>query len=233
MRPILTLLFLALCLTGPLVAADKKLVLETPEILAPFAPLVMARFSQAGIDAEVRFVPFVRLQQDLLAGNVDGAFFVGESFLQETTVYDEVPVPLYRNEYLMVTLADGPVIRGPQDLKGMTVAYPRGYTGVAPAVEGAKVTTVVDEDQGFRMLGAQRVQVVIASRTSTQIFGSSAGKPLRILEPPLVTGLLYLVLHQSLAKENAALTALFRRSVADGSWDREVTQVVQKQTRLR
>jgi len=215
------------------VGADSKLVLETPEILAPFATLVQGRLAKAGLDAEVRFAPFVRLQQDLVNGTADGAFFLSEGALKALPLYETVPVPLYRNEYLAVTLASGPEIRGAADLRGKTVGYPRGYPGMVGLVEGAEVTTVVDEEQGFRILGAGRIQVLIASRTSTQMFGGVAGRPLRAHEPPLVTSFLYLVVRRSLAAENQALTEVFRESIRDGSWERDVAEVVRLQTKKR
>lgn len=226
------LLFSVLMLALPISAGalDQKLIFETPDILAPFAPLVMERVARAGIDAEVHFAPFVRLQQNLINGAVDGAFFLSETFLKATTLYNAVPVPLYRNEYLAVTLEGGPEIRGAQDLRGRSVGYPRGYTGLAALVEGANVTTVVDEEQGFRILGAGRVEVLIVSRTSTQMFGAQAGKALKVHEPPLVTSLLYFVVRRSLTKENQALTAVFRESVGDGSWERDVMAVIRRET---
>jgi len=192
----------------------------------------MERVTRVGIEADVRFVPFARLQQEMAKGTVDGAFFLSEGVLQTVPLYEAVPVPLYRNEYLAVTQAQGPELRG-ADLKGKTVGYPRGYPGMADLVEGAEVTTVVDEEQGFRILGAGRVQVLIASRTSTQIFGAAAGQSLKIHEPPLLTSDLYLVVRRSLVKEKAALTAVFRESIKDGSWERDVAEVVRLLTKKR
>jgi ABC-type amino acid transport substrate-binding protein len=226
-------LFLVLGLPGFVGAEGHKLVFETPDILAPFVPAVMDRITRAGLKAEVQFAPYVRLQQDLGKGAVDGAFFLGESFLKASSLYQAVPVPLYRNEYMAVTMAGGPDIRTPQDLGDKTVGYPRGYVGMAAVTGAAPVTTVVDEEQGFRILGAGRIQVLIVSRTSAQMFSAVAGKPVQIHEPPLLTSLLYLVVRRSLSTENAALTTRFRESIADGSWERDVADVVRRQSKTR
>lgn len=207
--------------------AQTRLVFETAENLKPFAPAMATRFRAADLAADIHFVPAARLAEDLREGTIDGAFFVTEQTLTADTDYLLIPVPLYKNDYVAISQAGLPPIRRREDLAAFRVAYVRGNATLVTLSQSAgEAYPAVDEEQAFRLLGAARVQVVLASRTSAQLFGPAAGVPLKVHEPPLLSSPLFLCLKASLTPARDALTRVLKASVDDGSWARDVRAVI-------
>ena len=218
---------LLLAVSAATLVAQPQVFVGGPENLRRFEPLMDSLIRRAGLEPRFEFAPYVRLVGDLAQGKQDAAFFLPQASLDQLPLYQAVPVVLYRNEYVAVTVDQGIKVTKASDLTGYSVAYPRGYASLAEVTRSlTKVTEVTDEDQGFRMLGAGRVQVLLCSRTSVVIFGAAAHRPLWVQEPALVSQPLYLVIRKTQVVEAEALTKVFQAAVADGTWARERDRVL-------
>jgi ABC-type amino acid transport substrate-binding protein len=200
--------------------------MEGPESLRLFDPVMVDLIRQAGLEPQSSQVPYARLIADLTQGKPDIAYFLSQASLDQLPLYQPIPVVLYRNEYVAVTIDPEIRITKPADLGQYSVAFPRGYASLSPVTKGlSNATEVTDEDQGFKMLGAGRVQVMLCSRTSVEIFGPAARHPLFVQEPALVSQPLYLVIRKTKAAEADALTRVLQAVLNDGTWAREREKV--------
>lgn len=225
---IVAALVAALALTVP--AAAQNLAVGTTDPIKPFIPLVEKVLKEAGFTVTATVLPQARLFSELSGNNLGGGFFISDVVFQSNQALVKVPVPLFKNELVAVSVKPGVTVKTAADLKNYKVGIVRGNATHEAITKGLSPAVTDSDDQQFKMLAAGRFDVAVTSRTLAPTLAKTAGiGSYTIQEPAVLTTLLYFGLSPANAGLADKLTAAFKKWVDSGAWDKEINAVIAKQ----
>lgn len=219
-----SLLLLAMVGTGRAMALDSGLDLVTGNDFAPFTgetlpqggmltEVVQAAFKAVGLSYEVRFMPWKRGYDGVVAGKYLGSFpYVRTPEREPEVLYSD---PLMEVRQLVYLSARTPMeFRGPQDFKGRSVCAPVGYAlpvELTAMVANGDLTreSPADLPACVRMVATDRVDAFIIDEFTGQaaVAYVVAERDIRVAEQPYARVGQHLILSRANPEAEAVMAA--------------------------
>jgi len=197
------------------------------DTLKPFEPLIAEVFTSAGFEAEFSYEPYARLLYSMRKNLYQGTFFTTIQLATELPGIRAVPVPLYDNDTVAISVKPGIVVRSVEDLSRYAVAIQRGNPTQTEITKGIPVVDVASLEVEFQMLDSGRVDVILAPRALTPGLARRAGlAAYTVHEPPLLTMPLYFFVGETGYDALEPLTREFSKKVESGEWARELQAIL-------
>ena len=225
------LMSLLASLNGMPSLAGQALHFQATEANRVFEPLIVNTLARAGYEMTVSFAPLTRMQLGLRNNTIDGVFFIGEDSLAVGKGI-KIPVVLYTNEVVALSLNPGIIIHQASDLQRWRVAVLRGNASQAKLTKGMAVTETDSYETSVKMLRAGHCDIVITSRLLVySLIKQFELKDWTVHEPPLSSYPLFVALAPGQRDLVPALTQIFQGAVDRGEWQRSLDAVLDRPTR--
>jgi len=171
------------------------------------------------IQAELLKYPTSRALQELNAGNVDANGLRLRVVEKHFPNIIRMPVPIMDIDFIAITNRPDISIHHWDDLKKYRVAYPSGWKIFEVNVpKETHVTTVNSQEQLFKILDLNRVEVILISKPIAHLLlKSHPVQNVRLLTPPLHQTPSYMFFHKSksvvMERMSTALTRIKQNGI--------------------
>ena len=218
-------LILVLLILGSGVLGAQTLRISANEALRPFGELIKTVLSDGGFDPVIDFFPSERSLQNVNSGLYQGEFARGELAVALNSHLLKIDVPLTQLAVSAYFLRPGLNITTEADLKNLSVGIQTGGRLLETRYGAlARLSEVSEIRQLGQMLQAGRLDVMVME----DVLFAALPPGLRVSvkkSPTLMTYNAYFVVNSSQAALVPRLTALFRRWVDSGRWQKGIAQV--------
>ena len=229
---ILCIAFL-LCWVSP-AEAQTKIVLNTSseppnstENLDGIADRVMVEaFQRLGVEMEIARLPSARAVTNANEGVGDGIYVRVGGLI--TTIYPnliQVPVPISQFEFVAFSTKYDFQPKNWESLSPFHVGIVHGWKILEENIKETKsLTTVSSPEALFKMLEAERLEVVVYDLNQGQYFIKELGiKNIKVMVPSFTTRDMYLYLHKKHQSLIPNLTEILLQMKRDGSYQEIVS----------
>lgn len=183
----------------------------TKQATGLFDVVVKDAFLRAGISASISWVPAKRGLRRVSHGQ-DGAHYPRTiAAIGASPNLIVVPTPFFQTSYVAVVRQAGVDVKNWEDLRKYRVGYLLGWQIFANKKEFfGKVQPSRIPESMFKMLKADRVDVVLYEKMAfMQLAAKMDLSGLTVLEPPIATSFLHLILHKKHAELIPRLSQAF------------------------
>ena len=226
---IISALIITLLLTVKPIPAQEKLVFSTFPATNPVSKICQAimqtAYKKIGIEAIIQHYPPARGIQLANEGHTDGELYRSIRINGRFSNLVMVPVPITHTEVVAFTKNIQFPIKGWDSLKPYRIGVERGFILVETKTEGMK-THSAKVEQTFKMLNAERVDVVVSTRLEGVAHIKNLQlKGINILNPLLEKDAVHHFLHKKHQKIIPKLAATLEKMKKTGKIDAIKKQV--------
>ncbi|MGL1893669.1 MAG: transporter substrate-binding domain-containing protein [Spirochaetaceae bacterium] len=161
-----------------------------------------------GLDIELVSLPLERCRINLINGKTGGDSARTDFVYADNESIIRVNEPIFTSEYIAYTGARNSNLKGPLDLKKLSIVGIRGDVALMnyQKENNLKILYVNNSEQGFNMVGNGRVDIFIAPRAYIAYLSLDIykGFNINVIEPPVFFTNMYLFLnikYQKYAKD--------------------------------
>ncbi|MFC1523437.1 substrate-binding periplasmic protein [Thermodesulfobacteriota bacterium] len=207
------------CWTGDRISAQERLEFSTIQdsIITPvLQQVVQEGYQQAGIEIKITEMPAQRSLLEANEGRVDGEL-VRTKFIEPISPnLIRIPVSIYL--YKSMAFSKQKIrINGWRSLKPYKLGFLRGHKQVEEKLKGLTYKRVENSDQLFKMMDAERLDVVIIGRArGLRTIQQLNLEKIKVLEPPLSELNLYHYLHKRHQHLVSKMTKIFQKMEDNG-----------------
>lgn len=193
------------------------------------AAILTVAYEQLGISITAEYLPNERAIVDANDGVLDGVLDRRAGMSETYPNLIIVPVVLMTSDWVVFTKQTRFTVQGWESLRPYAIALQRGSKGPEKATEGMKRTIVTSKDQLFKMLEADRVDVVLAIREDgLRVLKQLGFTDITILEPSLQQVPVYHYLHKKHEALIPKITAVLQTMADNGKFQPITERVLQE-----
>ncbi|MCF6210638.1 MAG: transporter substrate-binding domain-containing protein [Gammaproteobacteria bacterium] len=184
--------------------------------------LVIEAFRRTGHEVEIVQLPAQRALVESNSGIMDGDLMRVQEIPDTFTHLQRVPEKLIDFEFMVFTGHTSLTPRGWDSLKPYEIGIVAGWKILERRLQDSRaLTRVGDTQQLMRLLTNERVDLVVSERwQGLQAIRDLKLKDVRMLEPPVKTREMFLMLHKRHAALLPELAKALRSMKQDGSYQR-------------
>ena len=192
MKKQIVLALVVFCLASGPVFAGEALRIGIPELLAggrgaETQKLIREAYRRLGLDVDFVELPTLRELEWADMGEIDGCLARTRKVAAGYPNLVRVRFPLFRHGVSACSLAEGPEIRGPGDLKGLRVGVCRGTLGSIEYLQRHGIEPVEFNDFGaaFTALRERRIDAAAGERVLLDMAAREQALSVRYSDPLL------------------------------------------------